>query len=115
MTDLLASEGIAWEERASMVLLDEASLLKAIDVLVDRNVRILGLEGFHRSGASLVPDMSMIVDVSAEQGVANAAEYVRSIVLASRDSERLYELVTEPIKGIGLRATADPGDDPTTG
>ncbi|WP_448098708.1 hypothetical protein [Luteibacter yeojuensis] len=95
LKQLLSEEGIDGIDRFGTLLLDYESLLRALDVLVERNVRALGVEGFHMRGTDLVPDNDMIVDTSAATSALQSVEMIREIVIQHHDGKRMYELVSE--------------------
>jgi hypothetical protein len=95
LKQLLSEEGIEGLDRFGTLLLDHESLLRALDVLVGRNVRALGVEGFHMRGTDLVPDSGMIVDTSAASSALQAVETIRDIVIQQHDGRRMYELVCD--------------------
>jgi hypothetical protein len=94
LKQLLSEEGIEVIERAGALLLNYESLLKALDVLLANDIRVLGIEGFHLRGMSLIPDADMIVDASAATSAIESVDAIREVVTGCHDGERLYELVT---------------------
>lgn len=95
LKQLLSGEGIEGVDRFGTLLLDYESLLRALDVLLERDVRALGVEGFHMRGTDLLPDNDMIVDTSAAISARQAVEMIREIVIQHHDGQRMYELVCE--------------------
>jgi len=95
LKQLLSKVGIEGIERSGSLLLDYESLLQALDVLAKKNVRALGVEGFHMRDTDLIPDIDMIVDVSEANSALESAETIREIVTRHHDGARLYELVSE--------------------
>lgn len=95
LKQLLSEKGIEGVDRFGTLLLDYESLLRALDVLVERNVRALGVEGFYMRGTDLIPDIDMIVDASAASSTLESIEVIRKIVTQHHDGKRMYELVSE--------------------
>ncbi|MDQ0009875.1 hypothetical protein J2T07_002065 [Luteibacter jiangsuensis] len=93
LKELLSGAGIGAIDRFGTLLLDYESLLRALDVLLERNA--LGVEGFHMRDTDLVPDIDMIVDTSAANSALQSIEMIRDIVIQHHDGKRIYELVCE--------------------
>src|ERR1700754_181609 len=92
LKQLLSKVGIEGIDRSGSLLLDYESLLQALDVLAKKNVRALGVEGFHMRDMDLIPDTDMIVDVLEANSVLESVATIREIVTRHHDGARLYEL-----------------------
>lgn len=71
-----------------------AGLLRALNLLVDRDVRVFGVEGFHLSGARLIPGMEVIVDTTSCPTTADAAALIKAAISRKLDRHLVYDLVT---------------------
>ena len=65
IAELASSVGISIRQCGQMELIAASDLVQILEAARKHNARVLGLEGFHIVGNSIVPDMDAIADFSS--------------------------------------------------
>jgi hypothetical protein len=81
IAEIAYSVGIGVRHSCQTELVAAAELVRFLEAVRARDLRVLGLEGFRIVGSSLVPDMDAIADFSSIGGSATNAETVDEALL----------------------------------
>jgi hypothetical protein len=96
IAEIAFSLGIDVRYSGSTELVGASDIVRCLEALRGRNVRILGLEGFRISGSHVVPEMNAIADFSVmnDRGTALSSvdEAVR-FVSEFGDPDLFYEVI----------------------
>ena len=100
IAEIASSVGVGVHHSGQTELVAATDLVRFLEAVRARDLRVLGLEGFRVVGSSLVPDMDAIADFSLITGSATSEDTVDEALRFLSDMQA-PDLYYEVIFGLG--------------